>query len=54
MLEKVLSEYTEKFDENFPLFYVRGMDEKEIIELVKQSIIDGVPYEADYDENADY
>jgi hypothetical protein len=54
VLDKVLSEYAEKFEDNFPLFYVRGMEESKIIELVKQSIKEGVPYEAEYDKNADY
>lgn len=45
MLEKLLTEYAERFGENFPIFSLRGTPEKEIIVILKQCLQDGTPYD---------
>lgn len=45
MLEKLLTEYADRFGENFPMFASRGTPEKEIIAILEQCIQDGTPYE---------
>ena len=51
-LEKLLSEYVEKFDENFPAFLVMGMSADEMIEQLEKSIETGKPYKVKI--NPDY
>lgn len=54
MLDKLLQEYADKFGDNFPLVYVRHLEEKEIIELIKNAINKNEPYEADYSKEGTY
>ncbi len=54
MLENLLNRYAEQFGDNFPIFYVRGMAEDEIIKLVQKSLDKNKPYEPEYLDDADY
>lgn len=54
MIDKVLIEYAEKFSDNFPIFYVKHLDEDAIIKIVQGAIDTNVPYIAKYQDNVDY
>lgn len=41
---ELLRKYTERFDENFPLFSVVGIEDKEIKEIILRCLEDGKPY----------
>lgn len=53
-MEKILDEYRNKFGEQFPMFLARHLSDKELIQLVKDCIESGKPYEPELDENCDY
>lgn len=53
-MDKLLQQYAEKFGENFPIMYLRHMNEAVLKELIKKSIKDNKPYEAEYDAEGDY
>lgn len=53
ILEALLTQYVEKFGDNFPLFCIRGMDEDEIIKLVQKSLDDNKPVEVKYLDGVD-
>lgn len=53
-LNKYLQLYAEVFDDNFPMFLCRNKEEKEVIELIKNSIKTKTPYTVYTDANADY
>ena len=50
----MLNEYADKFDDNFPMFSVNHLEEKEIIRVVKESIAKNELYEPNYNDKADY
>lgn len=52
-LEQALEAYADRFDENFPIFYLRGMPESELIRLIQDCLNQGKPYEVPllHDEN---
>jgi hypothetical protein len=53
-LEKLLLEYVDKFDENFPTFLVMGMSDDEMIKHLEESIKTNKPYEPEIIEGAIY
>lgn len=53
-MKELLEQYLEKFDDQFPLMLVRGMDEEEIITILKKCIEENKPYEIEFDEYANY
>ena len=53
-MEKLLQEYINKFDENFPLYLVMGMKEDAITKILEKSIETGVPYEPEMIEGVIY
>ena len=53
-MEKLLNEYKEKFNDNFPIFLCRSMEEEEIIEIMQKCIDEGKPYEPELEEEANY
>lgn len=53
-MDKLLSEYREKFKEQFPLMLVMGVEEKEIEEIIKKCIDEGKPYNPKLKGNAVY
>ena len=53
-MDKLLLQYAEKFEDNFPIFFVNHLGEAEIKELIKKAIEDNKPYEAEYKEQIDY
>lgn len=53
-MEKLLEEYVDKFNENFPIFLLKGIDEDEIMEMIKKCIDEDKPCEIEVDENDDY
>lgn len=54
MLDKLLTEYAEKFDENFPIFLMMGKPEKEIIKTIQKCLDDEQAFEPDIIADADY
>ena len=38
MLDELLNRYAEQFDDNFPIFAVRGMDEDESSRWIERSV----------------
>lgn len=54
MLDELLNRYTEQFDDNFPIFAVRGMDEDEIIKIVQKCLDENKPYDHEYLDGVDY
>ena len=53
-LDKLLDEYQDQFEENFPLMLCRHMDDDEIIDIIKNCLEDDEPYEPDIDPDANY
>lgn len=53
-IEKALDIYSEKFEDNFPLFAVNHLDEAEIVQLIKKAIEQDKPYEAKYEDGGAY
>lgn len=45
MLEKLLTDYADRFGKNFPIFTLRGTPEKEVIAILERCLRDGTPYE---------
>ena len=52
-MSKILLEYSEKFDDNFPVFIVSNLSEEEI-RLAKEAIKNNKPYEPEIEEGAIY
>lgn len=38
MLDKLLNEYVEKFNENFPICLFRGKEDEEVIKMIQKCI----------------
>lgn len=53
-LDAQLNRYTEQFDDNFPIFAVRGMDEDEIIKIVQKCLDENKPFITDCPDGVDY
>ena len=53
-LDKLLDEYQEHFEENFPLMLCRTMEEEEIIETIEKCLENDEPYEPELNEDANY
>lgn len=51
---KLLQEYLDKFDENFPTFMVMGIGDEAMIELLEKSIKENKKYIPKVIENAIY
>ena len=47
MLDKKLTEYAEKFNENFPIFLMMGKSDEEIIRIVQKCLNDEQAFEPD-------
>lgn len=53
-MDELLIKYADTFGENFPLFMCMGMDDEEVMKIIKNCLKDGVPYEVEQEENAVY
>lgn len=53
MLEQKLNEYTERFDENFPIFFFRNTPEEDIIKKIDECLEADKPFEVDADDGED-
>lgn len=53
-MEELLLDYLETFNENFPIFSVKGKSDEEIKKIITDSISSGVPYEPEYNDDYDY
>lgn len=51
MLDKLLNEYVNKFDENFPIFAVNNVD---IENIIQNCLATNTKYEPIYGEQSDY
>lgn len=54
LLDELLNKYVEQFDDNFPIFAVRGKDEDEIIKIIQKCLDENQPYKAEYLGGVDY
>lgn len=46
-MEELMEQYREKFDDQFPLMLVQGLDDERIADLIRKCLISGKPYEPD-------
>ncbi len=53
-LEALLTQYAEKFDDNFPLSIVRDMDEGEVVLAVQKCLDENKPFSTDCPDGVDY
>ena len=53
-MDKLLNEYVNKFNENFPIFIVRNLEDDEIMRLIREAIDKNEPYVPEIDESAIY
>ena len=53
-LDKLLDEYQEHFEENFPMMLCRTMDDEEIIEIIEKCLENDEPYEPELENDAYY
>lgn len=49
-LEKLLREYMEAFDEQFPLMATRGMDDESLKKAIEKCLAENKPYALDNDK----
>lgn len=49
MLKEWLLKYRDRFDENFPIFMLRGTPEDEVIEIIKKCLDQNNPFIVDFD-----
>lgn len=55
MLDELLIEYADRFDDNFPIFCLLGFDDNEITMMIQKCLAEGEPFEPDYcDESVVY
>lgn len=54
MLERLLNEYQERFDESFPIFLLMGVDGGEIKKIIEDCLARGQPYEPEYEDDILY
>lgn len=52
--EGKLMEYSDRFNDSFPVFAMRGAEEEEIIAAIEVCLQSGKPYAPGYDPDADY
>lgn len=53
-LDKLLDEYQDHFEENFPLMLCRTMEDEEIIGIIEKCLEDDEPYDPKLNEEANY
>ena len=53
-LDKLIDEYQDHFEENFPLILCRTMEDIEIIEIIEKSLENDEPYEPKLNKEANY
>jgi len=53
-MDSLLSQYSEKFGESFPIFLVMGMSDDEIDDQIKESIKNNKPFKPEIIEGVDY
>lgn len=52
MMDELLNEYEQQFNEPFPLMMAMGMNDEEVMKTIKSCIKDGKPYEPKIDDNS--
>ena len=53
-VDNLLEKYVERFEENFPIFLVLGMDGEEIHKLLEESLETGKPFRPELDPDKIY
>lgn len=43
-MEKLINEYLERFDENFPIFMMMGIEDEKIKEIIKKCLEENKPF----------
>lgn len=43
-MPELIEQYAEKFNENFPLFALMGMDDEEVEAIIQECLDKGIPY----------
>jgi len=51
-LSEKLTEYADRFNENFPIFHLRHLDDGQIVKIIRKCLDDGKPYEPDYSDGS--
>ncbi len=54
VLDELLKRYTDKFNDNFPIFMVRDMPEYEIVKAIKKAIEENKAFVVEVEENCLY
>ena len=54
LLDELLNKYAEQFDDNFPIFAVRGKNEDEIIKIIQKCLDENKHFEPKYLDGVDY
>lgn len=54
MFEALLTRYVEQFNDNFPLFTVRDLDEGEVIQAVQKCLDENKPLIVECPDGMDY
>lgn len=49
-MEEWLFKYIDEFDENFPIYTMMEKEEEEIIDIIKECLESGLPYEVEEEE----
>ena len=52
--DELIIEYTEKFGENVPIYYLAGVQESKVVKIIEKAIADNKPITPEYIEGADY
>ena len=53
-LDRLLDDYQEHFEENFPMMLCRTMEDEEIIEIIEKCLENDEPYEPELEDDACY
>ena len=53
-LDELIKEYTQVFNENFPLFAIPSAPESEIVKIIENCLEENTPYTPEYKKDAKY
>lgn len=53
-MDELLMEYADRFHDSFPIFMMMGIDEREIIAIIKKCLKENKPYEIEYEGDTLY
>ena len=53
-MDELLLKYADKFNENFPMYLFRAVNEKEIKAVIQNCLDDNIPYNAEIKNSMKY